>query len=329
MEKKNISEEKTMKKRKKICARCGNKLWNRFFYVKGDGSLSTYCKCCERAIKKEKYAKNDKIPDGIRYYSEKNRVMVKNGLSVRIFWSKDMIDMLIRDFPHTLNSELSGYIGVSPRSIVRKARELGLVKDAKWLSGIWDERRLMAHASSKRKGYPGAFRPGNEIGKEYRFKKNIKSKQMKVKFKKLNGEAIIPRKATGGSAAYDVYIPDDISVTSGRQIIPLGFSMEIPSGYEAKIEPRSGFSSKGMEGLSGSKDGRFDADVIVGKIDSDYRGNIGVIINNRSPFEFLLKKNTRIAQMTFYKAEVAEFVETDTLSDSERGSGGFGSTGNS
>lgn len=155
---------------------------------------------------------------------------------------------------------------------------------------------------------------------------------MKIKIKKLSDQALLPKRATEGSAAYDLYIPEDVLVGMGRQIIKLKFAIEVPKGYEAKIEPRSGYSSKGMEGRvfeSTPKEmtDRFDCDVLVGKIDSDYRGDVGIIINNREEFPFYLKRGQRIAQMTIYKVEDAEFVETEELSDTERGDGGFGHTG--
>lgn len=158
---------------------------------------------------------------------------------------------------------------------------------------------------------------------------------MKIKIKKLSDQAIMPKRATEGSAAYDLYIPEDVLVEMGRQIIKLNFAIEVPEGYEAKIEPRSGYSSKGMEGLirvfdeNAPKEAtrRFDCDVLVGKIDSDYRGEVGIIINNREDIPFSLGRGQRIAQMTIYKVEDAEFVETEELSDTERGDGGFGHTG--
>lgn len=154
---------------------------------------------------------------------------------------------------------------------------------------------------------------------------------MKVKFLKINEYAVLPKKATEGAAAYDLYTPQHTTIRRGRQIIPLDFAIEIPFGYEAKIEPRSGFSSKGMEGVlvisshDAQANARFNCDVIQGKIDSDYRGNVGVIINNQD-VEFLLPKNTRIAQLTFYKVESVAFVEVEELSETKRGEGGFGST---
>lgn len=162
---------------------------------------------------------------------------------------------------------------------------------------------------------------------------------MEVKFKKIKEGAIIPSKATKGSAAYDLYVPQDVVVESGRFIIPLGFAMEMPLDVEALIDPRSGFSAKGMEGhkimqlqsldidepFISQLPHRFDCDVIEGKIDSDYRNEVGVIVYNKSS-RFLLKKGTRIAQMTFHKVESPEWKEVEELSESKR-EGGFGSTG--
>lgn len=168
---------------------------------------------------------------------------------------------------------------------------------------------------------------------------------MEVKFKKLNERAIMPKRATQGSAAYDLYLCEDVIVSPNRNIIPLGFAMEMPHNIEAKIEARSGFSSKGIEGheiltaYMMTPEGkqkfnrfvavdpiRFDADVITGKIDSDYRDCVGVIVNNRSEVDFVLKAGTKIAQMTFYKVEEASFTEAEELSKTDR-EGGFGSTG--
>lgn len=183
---------------------------------------------------------------------------------------------------------------------------------------------------------------------------------MNVKFKKLLPGALLPKKATGGSAAYDLYVPEDIIIKPGRQVIPLGFAMEMEPGHEALIDPRSGFSSKGMEGYemlyvavhplhSGNvrtfaKDEksvdplaivkkyialepeRFDCDVIEGKIDGDYRDGVGVIVHNRDTRIFLIKAGTRIAQMTFHKVEDVEWEQVEELSESDR-KGGFGHTG--
>lgn len=173
---------------------------------------------------------------------------------------------------------------------------------------------------------------------------------MDIKIKKLNENAVIPTKATPQSIGYDLYVPEDVVIEKERQVIPLGFAMELPEGIEAKIEPRSGFSSKGIKGIEvmilvtrdiyeklkkryykfmGSPE-RFNADVLVGKIDPDYRGEVGVIIRNNEPEKsFLIPIGTRIAQMTFYP--VAQFPDgfnvVDELSETARSNGGFGSTG--
>lgn len=142
----------------------------------------------------------------------------------------------------------------------------------------------------------------------------------------------MPTKATEGSAAYDVYASEDTLITFGRNKIPLGFSLEFSPEWEALIDARSGFSLKGMEGYmvpdyTFERPRRFDADVIQGKCDSDYRGIYNVIVKSYESKPFVVKKGTRIAQMTFVPVGTAEFIEVDHLSDSDRSEGGFGSTG--
>lgn len=155
---------------------------------------------------------------------------------------------------------------------------------------------------------------------------------MKVKIKKLSEDAITPKKATVGAAAYDLYLPNDCKVAVGRNVLPLDFAIELPYGYEAKIEPRSGFSAKGFEGKYIEAETceeftkRYNADVIQGKIDADYRGNVGVIVHNND-IPFIAKKGTRVAQMTIYKVEDADFELSEELSVTERADGGFGHTG--
>lgn len=155
----------------------------------------------------------------------------------------------------------------------------------------------------------------------------LQSQEIDVKIVKLHSEAILPKRATSGSAAYDVYVPTDYTLKPGRQIIPLGIAIQLPYGYEAKIEPRSGFSSKGMQAQLAATTYRIDADVIQGKIDSDYTGEIGVIVKSFENKNYVIKQGTRIAQLTIYKVETANFREVSELDCTERGQGGFGSTG--
>lgn len=165
---------------------------------------------------------------------------------------------------------------------------------------------------------------------------------MKVKIQLRGG--ILPTKATSGAAAYDLYVPEDVVLQYGRQIIDMKFGMELPQGYAATIQPRSGFSSKGIEVeehfniFEGCEDTitteRIDGDVLRGLIDSDYRGNVGVILNIVSKgcgyndeYYHVLKKGTRIAQMQIIEVPQVELVEVDELSETDRGEGGFGHTG--
>lgn len=153
----------------------------------------------------------------------------------------------------------------------------------------------------------------------------------------------MPKKAENGSIGYDLIVPDDFRVPAhSRCAIPLNFAINLPYGIEAKIEPRSGFSLKGIQGygkhrsvrkilglipiattISGRL--RFDADVLVGKIDPNYTDTVHVIVKNND-VEFTIKAGTRIAQMTFYSTMHPWFELVDALSCKSRG-GGFGSTG--
>ena len=157
---------------------------------------------------------------------------------------------------------------------------------------------------------------------------------MKVKFKKLSPEAILPKRSTPDAAGYDLSIPRDAIVHHGRQVIKLDVAIQMPNDVQGLVDPRSGFSAKGFEGYVINPDNtlssepkRFDCDVIHGKIDPDFRNGIGVILNSQEKEDFFVKAGTRIAQLTFVKFEVADWEEVDELDDTERGTGGFGHTG--
>ena len=102
-----------------------------------------------------------------------------------------------------------------------------------------------------------------------------------------------------------------------RTIIKTGLFIELPVGYEAQVRPRSGLAfKKGITVLNSP-----------GTIDADYRGEVGVILVNLSTEEFVIEDGERIAQMVIAKHEQANWIEVETLKETERGSGGFGSTG--
>ncbi len=133
----------------------------------------------------------------------------------------------------------------------------------------------------------------------------------------------LPRQQTEGSAGFDVraYTPNhDIVLASGeRRLVPLGFAMALTSGYEAQIRPRSGLAYKhGVTVLNSP-----------GTIDSDYRGEVKVLlINHHCTDPFTVRHGDRVAQMVIAKLAVPhEILTVDTLDSTDRGSGGFGSTG--
>lgn len=130
----------------------------------------------------------------------------------------------------------------------------------------------------------------------------------------------LPEYKTSGSAGMDIRANITEAITLGsleRTLVPTGLSIELPQGYEAQIRPRSGLAIK--KGLSLVN--------TPGTIDSDYRGEIGVILINLSKETQTIEPGERVAQMVIAKYEQSNLVEVEVLSDTERGAGGFGSTG--
>lgn len=139
-----------------------------------------------------------------------------------------------------------------------------------------------------------------------------------VKFKRNHNDAKVPVKSTKGAACYDVIIPENQNpLTPGEiRIINLGFSVEVPEGYELQVRSRSGLATKGVFVVNG-----------VGCIDSDYRGDVGVILGNMSQSIIPLSRGTRIAQLKLSFAPDIDWEIVDEVSETDRGEGGFGSTG--
>ena len=136
-----------------------------------------------------------------------------------------------------------------------------------------------------------------------------------------HGPKVLPEYATEGSAGIDVMaaIHEPISIGPGERIlVPSGFKLEIPVEYEVQIRPRSGLAIRhGITVLNSP-----------GTIDSDYRGEIGIILINHSKNKFIVNPKDRIAQMVICKVTKMNLVKVSLLNNTERGSGGFGSTGN-
>ena len=160
-------------------------------------------------------------------------------------------------------------------------------------------------------------------------------KKMKVYFKKTNSEAVMPTKAVDGDAGYDLYACDSAILSPlQRKIVPTGLVIEIPKGYYVRVAPRSGLAIK--KGI----------DVLAGVVDSGYRGELNVVLINLTapetrnttassaydglfgiPNSFSIKRGDRIAQLIIEKCYDVEWEEVSETSKSERGIGGFGSSG--
>lgn len=143
---------------------------------------------------------------------------------------------------------------------------------------------------------------------------------MTLNFKKLSNRATAPTTATVGSAGYDLYaaLEKDIIILPGKcALIPTDIAMEIPEGYFGAMYPRSGLSTKRGLRLANC----------VGVIDQDYRGAVGVPVYNDSEKVQVVKPHDRIAQMIFQPYQKMELNEVDELDATDRGQGGFGSTG--
>lgn len=145
-------------------------------------------------------------------------------------------------------------------------------------------------------------------------------KDLDVKIKKIRNNAIIPRYQTEHSAGMDLHACIDepiILKPLERLLIPTGLSIELPVGYESQIRARSGLSLRYGIAMGNG----------VGTIESDYRGEYGIILINFSKNDFTIEPNMRIAQLIISKYEHVSWQEVDELNNTDRGVGGFGSTG--
>lgn len=142
---------------------------------------------------------------------------------------------------------------------------------------------------------------------------------MQVNVRKLDPKAILPTYGSLEAAGADLYALDGALIKAGATVlIHTGISMEIPKGYVGLVYARSGLATK--KGLAPANK--------VGVIDSDYRGEIMVALHNHGVEDREIAAGERIAQIVLTPYLTAEFTETDILSDTDRGAGGFGSTGN-
>jgi dUTP pyrophosphatase len=141
-----------------------------------------------------------------------------------------------------------------------------------------------------------------------------------ILIKRLSKNISLPKYETDGSSGMDLAanIEDKIEIAPGKSaVIPTGLSVSIPKDFEIQIRPRSGLAAKNQISVLNTP----------GTIDADYRGELKVILINLSDKAFIIEKGLRIAQMVLCPVIKATLKEVDTLKDTKRGSGGFGSTG--
>jgi len=133
---------------------------------------------------------------------------------------------------------------------------------------------------------------------------------------RLNTQAILPIRATTGSAGYDLTaIRDDVIEPGSRKLLPIGVAIKLPEGVYGRIAPRSGLAVK--KGIQ----------VGAGVIDPDYTGEIHVLLFNHGTEPFEIHSGDRIAQLILERFEFHEVIQVDSLTQTTRGAGGFGSTG--
>lgn len=148
---------------------------------------------------------------------------------------------------------------------------------------------------------------------------------MKIRIKKLHPNAVVPKYATPGSSGFDLVAIEDVMLEPGEtKLVKTGLAIDVGTGYELQVRPRSGVSLKTSLRVSNSP----------GTVDSDYRGEVCVIITNiidnvtrNHGFNHTIKAGTRIAQGVVCPVEQAEIEVVDSLDETVRGTGGFGSSG--
>lgn len=138
--------------------------------------------------------------------------------------------------------------------------------------------------------------------------------EVEVKIKLLPGGAM-PEKKTAGAACFDCMARERVDIPAGKRcLVPLGFCMELPPGWEAVIRPRSGLTGKSVDSM-------------IGTIDSDYRGEVKACIVNNLGEGCSVEPGTLICQLAVRPAPAVHFVQVTELSSTDRGTDGFGSTG--
>lgn len=141
--------------------------------------------------------------------------------------------------------------------------------------------------------------------------------KLPIKIKLLNDDAVIPKYQTELAAGVDLHTTESKTIQPNETVLlKTGIAMQIPKGYEGQVRPRSGMSLKTKVRVSNSP----------GTLDADYRGEVGIILDNIGNETIQINKGDRVAQLVFNQIEVADFELVNDLDETERGDGGFGST---
>lgn len=141
---------------------------------------------------------------------------------------------------------------------------------------------------------------------------------MDLRIKKLRADAVVPRYAHPGDSGLDLHAAADAVIAAGEWLtVPTGIAIELPPGTEGQVRPRSGLARDHAVTVLNSP----------GTIDEGYRGEVGVILINHGKAPFHVQAGARIAQLVVQRREVVRVVEAESLTDTARGAGGYGSTG--
>jgi dUTP pyrophosphatase len=145
---------------------------------------------------------------------------------------------------------------------------------------------------------------------------NLTKLEMSLRIKKLIQDAILPTRGSGGAVGYDLYSTDEVVVPpTHRALVGTGVAIVLPPGVYGRVAPRSGLAVK--HGIQ----------VGAGVIDPDYTGEVKVVLFNQGDKDFEVKKGDRIAQLVLERCETPPVEEVGTVEETDRGAGGFGSTG--
>ena len=160
-----------VRRRKKICPKCGRSLWLRDFYKTANGRVSSACKECTRQEKRDEYARNRKVPNQLYQDPVTGRLMEHKDYSTKIHWSLYMIERLTNKYATTKNEDLAIDLNVSPSTVIRKARELGLEKDKGWMQAHARKNCWTMRILNKYRGNSGQIKKGEHRSPETEFKK--------------------------------------------------------------------------------------------------------------------------------------------------------------